>query len=332
MASKRRNMSYENRKQQTTEIVQYQVHMVADHEVLVPEIHEILMTTIEANKVWRAEARLKLDKASSKVPDHDGSTTGRRISPSRDDPCVGVNPDDDEEESFSLFGSVDSFINSAAATNGLAEARTCPEPEVDRVSGPETPGGAEARVPESAAPPASVITPPVVTSNAAEKQTGGGAKPEPPPPPVPPGTTPKANHVKLEKDNVLKCPTFGCSARFMQASNMEYHKNCHIVRGLVIVSASCKRSIGGPDGVVVSMIDYHAIGPGFDSLRGQSWSKARLGNKKRETSVVSRSEFVGANQFREIAPYRYRTRPIDVRLSFEQPPLTAHLKMVRGLV
>ncbi|KAL1123976.1 hypothetical protein AAG570_001746 [Ranatra chinensis] len=33
---------------------------------------------------------------------------------------------------------------------------------------------------------------------------------------------------------------------------------------------------GGPDGVVVSVCDYHAEGPGFDSLRGQSWLKARL--------------------------------------------------------
>ncbi|KAL1116497.1 hypothetical protein AAG570_004969 [Ranatra chinensis] len=33
---------------------------------------------------------------------------------------------------------------------------------------------------------------------------------------------------------------------------------------------------GGPDGVVLSVCDYHAEGPGFDSLRGQSWLKARL--------------------------------------------------------
>ncbi|KAL1115073.1 hypothetical protein AAG570_007104 [Ranatra chinensis] len=36
---------------------------------------------------------------------------------------------------------------------------------------------------------------------------------------------------------------------------------------------------GGPDGVVVRMTDYHAIGPEFDFLRGQSWLKARLASR-----------------------------------------------------
>ncbi|KAL1116455.1 hypothetical protein AAG570_004928 [Ranatra chinensis] len=36
---------------------------------------------------------------------------------------------------------------------------------------------------------------------------------------------------------------------------------------------------GGPDGVVVRMPDCHAIGPGFDSLRLQSWLKARLASR-----------------------------------------------------
>ncbi|KAL1140350.1 hypothetical protein AAG570_000282 [Ranatra chinensis] len=36
---------------------------------------------------------------------------------------------------------------------------------------------------------------------------------------------------------------------------------------------------GGPDDVVVSVCDYHAEGPGFNSLRGQSWLKARLASR-----------------------------------------------------
>ncbi|KAL1115944.1 hypothetical protein AAG570_005439 [Ranatra chinensis] len=36
---------------------------------------------------------------------------------------------------------------------------------------------------------------------------------------------------------------------------------------------------GGPDGVVVRVCDCHAKGPRFDSLRGQSWLKARLVSK-----------------------------------------------------
>ncbi|KAL1115261.1 hypothetical protein AAG570_007292 [Ranatra chinensis] len=38
-------------------------------------------------------------------------------------------------------------------------------------------------------------------------------------------------------------------------------------------------AIGVPDGVVVRICDYHAEGPGFDSLRDQSWLKARLASR-----------------------------------------------------
>ncbi|KAL1122269.1 hypothetical protein AAG570_003674 [Ranatra chinensis] len=40
-------------------------------------------------------------------------------------------------------------------------------------------------------------------------------------------------------------------------------------------TTSLQLSSGGPDGVVVRVSDYHANGPGFDSLRGKSWLNAR---------------------------------------------------------
>ncbi|KAL1116541.1 hypothetical protein AAG570_005013 [Ranatra chinensis] len=47
--------------------------------------------------------------------------------------------------------------------------------------------------------------------------------------------------------------------------------------------------IGGPDGVVVIMSDYRAIGPGFDSLRGLSWLKARLASRPLGVQYVSQT-------------------------------------------
>ncbi|KAL1131845.1 hypothetical protein AAG570_011456 [Ranatra chinensis] len=44
----------------------------------------------------------------------------------------------------------------------------------------------------------------------------------------------------------------------------------------VAVAVVEKHLQGGPDDAVVRISDYHAMGPGFDSLRGQSWLKARL--------------------------------------------------------
>ncbi|KAL1131401.1 hypothetical protein AAG570_011018 [Ranatra chinensis] len=43
---------------------------------------------------------------------------------------------------------------------------------------------------------------------------------------------------------------------------------------------------GGPYGVEVSISDYHAMGSGFDSLRCQSWLKARLASRTLDIQYI----------------------------------------------
>ncbi|KAL1129997.1 hypothetical protein AAG570_012940 [Ranatra chinensis] len=59
---------------------------------------------------------------------------------------------------------------------------------------------------------------------------------------------------------------------------LDFNINVHgaTSRELTLEHLPALSDAGGPDGVVVSVSDYHAKGPGFDSLRGQSWLKARL--------------------------------------------------------
>ncbi|KAL1115221.1 hypothetical protein AAG570_007252 [Ranatra chinensis] len=62
----------------------------------------------------------------------------------------------------------------------------------------------------------------------------------------------------------------------------------------VLLSAGRTVLATGPDAVVVSVCDGHAEGPGFDSLRGQSWLKARLhqGASRIVRRVLDRKDWI----------------------------------------
>ncbi|KAL1122844.1 hypothetical protein AAG570_003170 [Ranatra chinensis] len=74
---------------------------------------------------------------------------------------------------------------------------------------------------------------------------------------------------KTNKSEGLEAALDDCKGEISVLKN----KHAATVR---IGSGLSQGSIWGPDGVVVSVCDYHAEGPGLDSVRGQSWLKSRL--------------------------------------------------------